>query len=74
LGVDPRTSASEFGIMTLPKENLNKCFHNLAIAKVMKGSTDYWIDGLDMDEQFHPYFFTIPDPKDGDITLTVETY
>lgn len=32
-----------------------------------------WYDALDMDEQFHSYYFTAP-KKDGDLLITAETY
>lgn len=35
--------------------------------------TDDWYDALNFDEEWHTYYFTVPD-KDGDLYITAETY
>ena len=70
---DPRTSMTEYGIMFVPKENLNKCFDDVSMAYIYSGYSDNWYDALDMDENFNTYFFVAPE-KNGDIFVTVETY
>lgn len=40
------------------------------------GYADTWYDAIDMDEQEHSYYFTVPSHADGsdEIYLTVESY
>jgi len=37
------------------------------------GYSDDWYDALDMDEEYHTYFFT-PPANTGDLYITVQTY
>ena len=73
MGFNPKTSASEHGIFFVPKENLAKCFDDIAIATIYEDYTDNWYDALDMDDNFNTYFFETPE-KNGDMYITVETY
>lgn len=57
----------------MPKELLTTCFETLSIGHLLPGYSDNWYDALDMDEEWHTYFFT-PPAKSGNIFLTVETY
>ena len=59
--------------MFIPHTNLKKCFGDFAIAEIHEGYSDNWYDALDMDENFHSYYFTVPE-KNGDFYITVETY
>jgi hypothetical protein len=72
-GFDPRTSTLEKSIMFLPHYNLKKCFEDISVAYAQTGYTDNWYDALDMDENFHSYYFTVPE-KNGDFYITAETY
>ena len=61
-GLDPRT-ANELGIFFVEKSIFSRpCFADVTIAHFRDnaGYTDDWYDGLDMDEEEHNYYFTIP--------------
>jgi len=73
LGIDPRTSSAAKGIFILPKEAFKDCFEEFSIAHTRSGFSDNWYDALDMDDEWHTYFFTMP-AKSGDFYVTVESY
>jgi len=64
-GVDPRTSGSIDGIFVTPKAALASdtgCFSDMTINYFRddEGYSDYWIDGINMDEENHIYKLQMP--------------
>lgn len=61
MGIDPRTSSAAKGIFVLPKEDFKECFEEFSIAHTRSGFSDNWYDALDMDDEWHTYYFTMPE-------------
>ena len=43
--------------MFIPHTNIKKCFDDVAITMTRDGYSDNWYDALDMDNEFHSYYF-----------------
>ena len=76
LGVDPRQSAKADGVFVVPKSRMASCFDEMSVGHILdnQGYSDNWYDALDMDENFHTYYFTIPSSFDGNLYITTQTY
>ena len=77
-GLNPHTSLQE-GIFFVEKSILERpCFNRFSISHFRdnQGYYDDWYDALDMDEETHFYYFTLPESTStfDHIYLTVETY
>lgn len=58
LGIDPRVDQAAKGVFVVPKELLATCFENIETAHLREGYSDDWYDALDMDGEWHTYYFS----------------